>query len=151
MEAETKGTLPPQPEDRLTILYGEKDNRQPKELFFSFLRQNSVLRFIDNPAQVINLKVNPDTAEAVLRIMLADKGGPGKMMEFELDEDLIANEDVDKILDWVQGHLTYFFMKQFQEMAEKAKHLEPTAKALQLSALGSESSTSETASAGPST
>jgi len=151
MEDTAKGILPIQPEVRLTIMYGEKGQRQEKELFFSFLRQNSILRFIDNPHQVINLKVNPDTAEAVLRIMLADKGGPGKMMEFELDEDLIVGEDVDKILDWVQGHLTYFFMKQFQDMAQRAKDLEPTAKALQSSALGSENSTSETQSAGPST
>lgn len=136
-ETEGKGKLPTLPEDRLTIQYGPQGERQDKVLFMSFMRQNSLVRFMDSPVDVINLKVQPDLCESVLRIMLADKGGPGKMMEFELDEDQISGGDVDRILNWVQDHMTYFFMKRFQEMAEKAKQLEPIAKGLQSSQDGS--------------
>lgn len=150
MEDAEKGKLLELPADRLTIHYGIGDERAEKTLFMSFLRQNSLLRFIDSPVDVINLKVNPDLCENVLRILLADKGGPGKMMEFELDEDAIDGADVDRILDWVQDHMTYFFMKRFQEMADKSRVLEPIAKALQSSSAGSEPSPSPKASAGPS-
>lgn len=153
MEAETKGTLPPKADDRLTIGYGIPDaegKRPEKVLFFSFLRQNSLLRFIEGPTQVINMRVDPDLCENVLKILLADKGGPGQMTTLELDETMIDGDDVDRIINWVQDHLTYFFMKRFQEMAQRAATLEPTAKALASSAAGSEASASSTAAAGPS-
>jgi len=149
-ETKGKGELPKQPEDRMSVEYGPPGERQEKPLFMSFLRQNSLCRFMDSPIAVVNLKVDPDLSENVLRVMLADKGGAGQMMSFELDEDMISGEDVDRILSWVQDHMTYFFMKRFQEMAEKARVLEPIAQALQSSQTGSDPSPSETASAGPS-
>jgi hypothetical protein len=142
--------LPPKPADRLSIQYGPADERTERVLFFSFLRQNSLLRFIESPTDVINLRVNPDLSETALRIMLADKGGAGQMLNFELDEDLISYEDVEAILEWVEGQMTHFFMKRFRDMAQKAQLLEPLARDLQSSATGSANSTSPPPSAGPS-
>lgn len=151
MEPETKGILPPLPEDRLIIGYGEPDadgKREDKTLFFSFLRQNVLLRFIEGPPQVINMRADPDLCEVVLKVLLAEKGGAGKSLDVELDEDAISGDDVDRVISWVQDHMTHFFMKRFQEMAQRAAALEPAAKALQSSALGSAPSGSPTASAG---
>jgi len=135
-----------EPSSHLTIPY----NGEERELFMSFLRLNSILRFIEDPNRVILMTIDPDLVENVLRILLAPKGGAGEMFNFELDEEAIPMEDVDKVLNWAQDHLTYFFMKRFQEVAVKAAQLEPIAKRLQSSLPGSEASSSETASAGPS-
>ena len=111
------------PADRLTIKY----KGESRELFMSFMRQNALLRYVDNPTTILTIGIDPDLSEAVIRAML-----------------------VEKITDWVSEHLTYFFMKRFQSMAERGKRLEPIAKALQLSVAGSGGSGSETAPAGPS-
>lgn len=119
--------LPPLPEDRLVVTH----LGAPRELFMSFLRKNSILRFVENPTQIIWLSSEPDMIENVLRIMLSDKAGPGGMFEHELTETEISEDDVQRIMAWVQDHLTYFFMKRFQEMAQRGAVLEPLAKNLQ--------------------
>lgn len=145
-EAKTEAATLVQPEDRITITYEGAE----RTLFMSFLRQNSLLRFINAPTDVIYLPSNPDLCEVVLKIMLADKGGAGKMLEMELDEEAMTSDDYERVISWVQDHMTYFFMKRFREMALRAQVLEPMAQALQSQAGGSVSSTSETAVAGPS-
>ncbi|AKU43547.1 tape-measure chaperone [Caulobacter phage Seuss] len=139
--------LPPKPEDYLTITH----NGEPRELFMSYLRKNSILRFVDNPTQIVWLSSEPDLIENVMRIMLSPKAGAGGMFEHELTEEEVSEDDVQRIMNWVQDHLTYFFMKRFQDMADRGKLLEPIAKDLLSSVGSSNSSTSETPSAGPST
>lgn len=139
--------LPPQPNDRITITH----NGEPRELFMSWLRKNSILRFVDNPTQIIWLSSEPDLIENVMRIMLAPKAGAGGMFEHELTEEEVNEDDVQRVMAWVQDHLTYFFMKRFQDMAERGKVLEPIAKGLVSSVNSSTDSTSTTPSAGPST
>ena len=132
------------PADRLTIKY----KGESRELFMSFMRQNALLRYVDNPTTILTIGIDPDLSEAVIRAMLVEK--ISDIHDFNLEEGDVSNEDAEKITDWVSEHLTYFFMKRFQSMAERGKRLEPIAKALQLSVAGSGGSGSETAPAGPS-
>lgn len=139
--------LPPQPDDRILITH----NGEQRELFMSYLRKNSILRFVDNPTQIIWLSSEPDLIENVMRIMLSPKAGPGGMFEHELTEDEVNEEDVQRVMNWVQDHLTYFFMRRFQDMAARGKVLEPIAQSLVSSINSSAASNSTTPSAGPST
>lgn len=144
--------LPPKPEDRITIRFKKDDGEVVERvLFMSWMRQNSISRFLTTPQDVIYLLADPDNGENVLRIMLAEKGGAGEMLKGELPEDAISAEDYERVLVWVQDHMTHFFMKRFQDLALKAKALGPMAKALMSSAPGSPGSDGQTASAGPST
>jgi hypothetical protein len=119
--------------DKLEITFQGKK----RELFMSYLRQNSCLRVIGNPQNLASLLVDPDLSENILRVMLAEKGGAGAMFEVELDENDLSGEDIDRILLWVQRHLTAFFMKRFQQAQASAKELEPAIKALESQAGGS--------------
>ncbi|AKU43546.1 tape-measure chaperone [Caulobacter phage Seuss] len=100
--------LPPKPEDYLTITH----NGEPRELFMSYLRKNSILRFVDNPTQIVWLSSEPDLIENVMRIMLSPKAGAGGMFEHELTEEEVSEDDVQRIMNWVQDHLTYFFHEE---------------------------------------
>lgn len=132
------------PADRISIKYKGED----RELFMSFMRQNALLRYVDDPTRVLMIGVDPDLSEALIRVMLVDK--IKDVHDFILEEEDVSNEDAEKITEWVSEHLTYFFMKRFQSMAERGRRLEPIAKALQSSVAGSDGLPSETAPAGPS-
>lgn len=136
----------PKPSDHLTVTY--KD--QSRELFMSFLRLNSCVRILGEPERLSTMLIDPDLAEAALRVMLAEKGGAGEQFDITLEDGDLSNEDVDKILLWVNEHLAHFFMKRFQQLGLQVKELGPTAQALKSSLLGSDDSTSSEASAGPS-
>lgn len=132
------------PKDRMTVKYKGAD----KELFMSFMRQNALLRYVDDPTRVMMIGVDPDLSEALLRVMLAEK--ITDIHDFELEEGDLSNQHSEEIIEWVSEHLTYFFMKRFQSMADRGRRLEPIAKALQSSVAGLDNSGSGTASAGPS-
>lgn len=133
------------PDSRLTVTYrGEQ-----RELFMSFLRMNSCLRMLGEPERLSVMLLDPDTCELMLRVVLAEKGQTGR--DVELQDDDLSDEDVDRILLWVQEHLTYFFMKRFQQLGDKTRALEPIAQRLKSSLVGSEVSSSSEPSAGPST
>lgn len=142
MDAELK-----KPSDRLEIDY----KGTPRTLFMSYLRLNSCLRVLGEPERLSTMLIDPDLVEMTLRVMLAEKGGAGTYSDVELEDGDLSNEDVDKTMLWVNEHLAHFFMKRFQQLGEQVKGLGPTAEALKLSLLGSESSTSSEAAAGPST
>ena len=134
------------PEPRLKITF----KGEPRVLFMSYLRQNSCLRVLGEPENLQAVLVDPNISEMVLQVMLAEKAGAGKMFETALNEDDLEYEDVDRILEWVMEHLTYFFMRRFQMLGEQTKNLGPTVTRLQSSLNGSELSSSSEASAGPS-
>ena len=141
-----ENVLPKKPEAYLTVLFkGER-----RELFMSFQRLNSLLRDIEDPRRILQISVDPDLGEAVLRVCLAPTSVPGAAFEFELVDDMISNEDVELILDWAADHLVHFFLTRFHRLAQKAALLEPIAKALQSSQPGSGDSTLPIAAAGPS-
>lgn len=142
----TAPLLPQKPDDRLKIKFSGED----RELFMSFQRLNSLLRNVDDPRQILNIAVDPDLGEAVLRVALAPTSDPGSAFEFTLVDDMVSNEDVERILDWSMDHLTYFFMKRFQKVATRAAELEPIAMALASSQAGLAPLISPTAVAGPS-
>lgn len=134
------------PSDYLTVTF----RKERRELFMSFLRLNSCLRLLGEPERLATVMIDPDMTESIMRVMLAEKAGPGEYLDFELGEMDVPPEDVDKILIWVRDHLSYFFMKRFQQLGDQALQLGPVAEALKSSLLGSESSTSSEAAAGPS-
>lgn len=123
--------LPDRPDDYLVITYKGEEKR----LFMSFLRQNVLLRLMDNPQAIMMLQVDPDLTELSVKALLADK--PENVAAFELGETDLSGEDFERIIDWVQDSMSYFFMKRFQKMGEKASSLEPLAKALASSVPGS--------------
>jgi hypothetical protein len=136
---------PIEPEARLTIQYEGK----PRELFMSFLRLNALLRLIEDPTHAVRVMLDPDLSEDTLKTLLSPSIRNGEHFTFDLDDTLISNEDCERVLDWAQDHLLYFFTKRFQQIGQKAKDLEPLAQALLSLAPGSSPSTSETTSAGP--
>lgn len=115
----------------------------------SYKRLNQCLRVLGEPDRLIAVVLDPDTCEMLVKVCLAPN--PATCFEYELDETEISTDDYDKILKWVQGHLTHFFMKRFQQLSESAKEMEPLAERLKSSLLGSANSTSSGPVAGPST
>lgn len=136
--------LPAKPDDRLTIDF----RGASRELFFSFTRQNMLLKHFPEPTNAFEAMIDPYMAETVLAILLVDN--PKQIDQFELDELDVSREDIEKVLNWAAEHLIYFFMHKFQLVAEKATALEPLLQALQSSKAGFQSSTSTTPAAGPS-
>ena len=136
MDEVAEMTLPSRPEDKITIVFAG----EPREIFMSFLRLNSLLRVVDEAPRVVMITVDPDLGEMVLRALLVEKPG-ADMFDFVLEEGVISNEAVERLQMWAQDHLTYFFMKRFQQIGQTAAKLEPLAKALQSSAPGSAPST----------
>lgn len=134
--------IPPRPNERLSIQYKGED----RELFMSYLRLNQCVRVLGSPQDLPTMMLDPDTIETMLAVALAD----GPLKDFELQHDDLTHEAVDAILQWVQDHLVYFFMKRFQQLVEHKQQLEPAAQALKSSLLGSGASTSSAAAAGPS-
>lgn len=135
------------PDDRLTIMHQGKE----RELFMSFLRKNSCIRVLGEFDRLPTMLLDPNISEMVLQVMLAEKAGPGQLFEHELKEDELSADEVDRILLWVHEHLTYFFMMRFQQLGEQTKELGPVAERLKSSMTGSPVSSSNEASAGPST
>lgn len=107
------------PADHLEI----KFKGQVKELFFSFNRQNALLRHFPEPTASLTATIDPFDAELILRIMLVDK--LKHLDEFEVEEGDLSNEDYEKILNWVADHLIHFFVSRFQQASQKAEALEP--------------------------
>lgn len=134
------------PDDRLTVNYKGED----RSLFMSYLRLNSCLRVLGDPERLGSLLLDPDLGESVIRVMVAPKGGAGEMFDVELEEEDLSGEDCRRIIDWVQDHLSYFFLSRFQETGKKFELLEPVAAALKSSLTGFDVSTSSEPSAGPS-
>lgn len=133
------------PRERLEVTYkGEK-----KVLFFSFQRQNSCIRILGEPDALPMMLLDPNICEAVLAVMLAPTASPGASLEFEVSEDDLDYADVELILEWVQEHLSYFFMKRFQQLGIASQKLEPLAAALKSSLIGSADLSSNEPSAGP--
>ena len=122
------------PEDRLTITYKGEE----KELFMSFLRLNSCQRVVGNADRVALMMIDPDVGEMLVKAMVADKGGAGHMFDVELADGDLSTEDFDRILLWVQEHLTSFFIRRLQAASKNAKTLSQTVAALRLSEAGSE-------------
>lgn len=136
--------LPAKPDDRLTITY----KGQERDLFFSFMRQNMLLKHFPEPTNAFEAMIDPYMAETVLAILLVDN--PKHIDKFDLDETDVSREDTELVLNWAAEHLIYFFMHKFQLVADKATVLEPLLQALQSSNPGSQGSTSTTPAAGPS-
>ncbi|MGH6957625.1 MAG: hypothetical protein ACREEW_13250 [Caulobacteraceae bacterium] len=134
------------PSDRLTIHY----KGEPRDLFMSYQRLNSVLRVVGHASNLPNLMVDPDVGEGIIRVMVAAKGSPEGMFDVELEEGDLSMDDFDKILMWARDHVTSFFVKRLQQTGDYAKTLEPMMTALKSSLTGLAPSSSSEVAAGPS-
>lgn len=123
------------PSDHLVVTF----RGQRRELFMSFLRLNSCVRMLGEPDRLATIMLDPDMAEAVIKIMVAEKGGAGEQFDVELADTDLSGDDVEAVLLWVRDHLAHFFLKRYQQLGEQAKQLAPVTEALRSSLLGSES------------
>lgn len=130
--AEAANQLPEKPLDRLDVIY----KGAPLEIFMSFMRLNKLLRIIEGPQDVVMLALNPDASEMIIKVLVCPVKERFDLIEIE--ETDVGQEDYEIMLSWVQDHLTYFFMKQFQAASAKGNALEPLAKGLLSSSVGSE-------------
>lgn len=138
---------PAKPDEHLTITH----KGQSRELFFSFTRQNMLLKHFPEPTNAFEAMIDPHMADTVLAILLVEN--PKHIDSFELEEKDVSNADIEKVLNWAAEHLIYFFVSKFQQIAEKATALEPLMQALEAHrsfTAGSTGSTSTSPVAGPS-
>jgi len=105
--------------DRLTITF----RGEAKELFMSFKRLNQCVRVVGNGEDFAGVVTDPDTAELLVQVLLAEKGQ--NPIEVELDEEDMSREDFEAIVSWTTEHLIGFFVTKFQEAVGRADQLKP--------------------------
>lgn len=136
--------LPPRPD--LLIKIGEKTVKMTYGL------EMDIRRMLPDPVSALQLiQTDPYTQDYIVRRVLTEKNemilDPALLVpQSEVD---IDSDQVEKILSWAAEHALYFFVKRTVEMAKLGVRYQqalPTP-----SKTGSETSASETPSAGPST
>ena len=128
-----------------------KVNGEDREIFMSFGLLNELTKIVEDPARVTAISVDNDLRDMVLKSLLATRKVSGKVENpCDLDDTEISVEDVERLLAWGAEHTLGFFLRSLQKVMELTKKNEKEMTALASFASGSQGSTSETPSAGPS-
>src|SRR4051812_46735505 len=103
-------------EDKLTIKIGDSD----RELFMSFGLLNALSQIVGDPSKVSMISLDPDTRSKVLTATLAKRKASGKVIEDIPDIDDIDASiiDIEKVLEWVSGHVMAFFVRSVQRAVD---------------------------------
>lgn len=138
------------PDLKIAVMVGETS----REVKWTYGLSTDIQRLVPTvDAALSHLQFRPEIRDYVLRRCLTDRKG------FVMDEsaltgaeeiDQIEPEAVLKVLDWVQGHLLYFFGTSAESTHTRATALKDVLGRLNLSTPGSPDSVSMTPVAGPS-
>lgn len=136
----------------LTIEYKLGD--EEKSVKWSYGLSTDIQRLIPSIDDAIShFQFRPEIRDYVLRRCLTDKKGFVKEEKDLIDADVIDEIEPDavlEILDWVQGHLLFFFGSSAASTHRRAQELKEVLGRLNHSTTGSPASPSTTPAAGPS-
>lgn len=137
----------------LTVEYKLGD--ETRKVKWTYGLSNDIQRLVPTMEESIpTFMSRPDIRDYILRRCLTEKKG------FVKDEDeLVSAEVIDeidpaevlKILDWVLGHLMYFFATSAESTHRRATEFKTALEQFNPSTSGSQNSASQTPVAGPST
>jgi hypothetical protein len=136
----------------LTIEYKLGD--ETKAIRWSYGLSTDIQRLVPGIDDAIShFQFRPEIRDYVLRRCLTEKKGFVKEEKDLIDADVIDEIEPDAvlaILDWVQGHLCFFFGSSAESTHRRAQELKEVLGRLNPSTTGSPVSPSGTLAAGPS-
>lgn len=124
--------------DKLTVNLDGKD----KELFMSFGLLNELSRLVGDPANVAIASVDPEMREKMLKALLSERDGTGKITkEWNPLVSGFTMEQANQVLEWVAENLIGFFVTSLEGAERLREKLEknPVAQKLLSSQTGSAS------------
>ena len=115
-----------------------KQDGKPVELFMSYALLNKLVVIVGGVDGVTALAADPAIQEQVLLTTFIKREGKEVVWAPEsLEEIDVGLEDIGRVLDWVGGHVTDFFLKQtenslkiVQKYQERLVNLERTSNGL---------------------
>ena len=123
------------------------------EIKLTYGLQLDLQRMIPDPTEVMNLLINdPYLRDWIIRRVLTDKASSvteeAQLISYE--EITLDPDEILDLLDWVSGHLMYFFGKSAAKATRLGEQYKDQLAQLIPSSIGSTDSLSLTESAGPS-
>lgn len=95
---------------------------QDREAFMSYGLQDQLLRLVRDTNEIGLVYADPDTRNAVIEQVLADRTPSGKIIQKKNFDDYdISTEEVEKLLAWVIDHVTAFFIRVIGVLSSKVQ------------------------------
>lgn len=110
-----------QPQDHLTINIGEEETQV--ELFMSFALLNQLTAALQNSDDLQLLHDSPETRMFVTEQLL---GSLKRKKKAPINSGDITLNQGDKIIDWVQSHLEFFFLSRMKKKIQTQQNINKT-------------------------
>lgn len=121
------------PETTITVKLGSSE----REIFMSFGLLQTLAKMVGpvtNIEVIPLIMIDPEKAEEFLVEVLAERTPSGKVTSKpELLDHEISPEDVDRVIEWMVGHLLHFFIQKLMNLAKVQKSLEGAKAAAEMS------------------
>ena len=113
---------------RFTLTCGDTQ----KELFMSFGLLNTLSAIFENPQQISETFINATVRLDILLLCLSKRDQYGKITEeFAINELEIDTDHLIDFLDWVESHISYFFLRAWEKsIASSIKRTEAIKKSI---------------------
>lgn len=123
-------------------------NGNKESIFMSYALLNRLSVIVNGADGVSLLATDPSLQEQVLFEVSTKREGKTVVFRPEdLDDVQISIEDMDKLIDWVGGHIIDFFLKSTEKMVKNAEKYKGRLESLQHIASGLPGSVSTTPAA----
>lgn len=142
--------------ERPTLIYKlQLNDGSVREIKWTYGLQLDCQRILPDPSAAMNnILADPETRDYLIRRVLTDnKKSIDKFEELVKIEDVPVDDPdmLADLLDWVAGHILYFFGRTASSLARHAAETKETLRPFSPSLAGSADSASSTPSTGPST
>ena len=84
-------------------------------VFMSYGLKKEILRHVGGLDNVANIFLDMDLQEAVLKVVLSERDGEGKVTTTP-NIDAVASDDINRVLEWVVTHVTDFFITSLETL-----------------------------------
>jgi len=103
---------------RFTLVLGETE----KELYMSFGLLNTLSNLFESPDQLSETFTNATLRLDILLLCLSKRDIYGKITEeFALNELEVDTDHLLDFFDWVEGHISYFFIQAWERSIRSTK------------------------------
>jgi hypothetical protein len=103
---------------RFTLTCGDTQT----EIFMSFGLLNTLSGIFENPQQISETFTNPTVRLDILLLCLSKRDKYGKITEeFAINELEIDADHLIDFLDWVESHISYFFLRAWEKAIRSTK------------------------------
>lgn len=99
------------------------DAGEEQTVFMSFGLLNTLVNYLGGPENLHLIRTSPEVRETFLVELLSPRDSHGRIprgSEFNLYSSNLSVEEGLALLDWVEGHLTDFFVKAAQSLKSQA-------------------------------